>query len=61
MGYGAIPAKFNEYMELRDVILAIADDLYQGCVINEYDEMGTPEKRQWFERYCKMQPAGFEE
>ena len=61
VGYGAIPAKFNEYMELRDVILAIADDLYQGCVINEYDEMGTPEKRQWFERYCKMQPAGFEE
>ena len=60
VGYEAIPQKFKEHLELRDVILAIADDLHQGCVINEYDEMGTPEKRQWFERYCAMRPARFE-
>lgn len=60
VGYEAIPSKFKEHLELRDVILAIADDLHQGCIISEYDEMNTPEKRQWFERYCKMQPAGFE-
>lgn len=60
VGYDAIPAKFKEHLELRDVILAIADDLHQGCIISEDDEMDTPEKRQWYERYCKMQPAGIE-
>ena len=59
VGYKAIPQKFKEHIELHDVILSVADDLQQGCVINEYDEMGTPEKRQWFERYCAMRPAGF--
>jgi ADP-ribosylglycohydrolase len=59
VGYEAIPLKFKEHLELRDVILAIADDLHQACIINEYDEMETPEKRQWFERYCAMRPAGF--
>ena len=59
VGYEAIPQKFKVHLELYDVILSVADDLNQGCIINEYDEMGTPEKRQWFERYCKMQPAGF--
>jgi ADP-ribosylglycohydrolase len=59
VGYETIPLKFKEHLELRDVILAIADDLHQACIINEYVEMETPEKRQWFERYCKMLPAGF--
>jgi ADP-ribosylglycohydrolase len=59
VGYDAIPKKFKEHLELRDVILAIADDLHQACIINEYVEMEAPEKRQWFERYCKMLPAGF--
>ena len=58
MGYEAIPAKFIEHLELHDVILAIADDLHQGCIISEYDEMNTPEKRQWCDRYCKMKPTG---
>ncbi len=58
VGYDAIPQKFKEYLELHDVILSVADDLHQGCIISEYDKMGTPEKRQWDERYCKMQPAG---
>ena len=59
VGYEAIPQKFKEHLELHDVILSIADDLHQGCIISLYDEMKTPEKRQWFERYCKMRPAGF--
>ena len=58
VGYEAIPQMFKEHLELHDVILSIADDLYQGCVINEDDKMETPEKRQWHERYCKMQAAG---
>ena len=60
VGYDAIPDKFKKSLELHDVILAIADDLHQGCIISEDDEMDTPEKQKWYQRYCKMQPAGFE-
>lgn len=60
IGYDAIPDKFKEHLELREVILAIADDLHQGCIISEYDRMETPEKQQWYQRYCEMIPAGFE-
>ena len=59
VGYDAIPDKFKNNLELHDVILAIADDLHQGCIISEYDEVNTPEKLQWFSRYCEKQPAGF--
>ena len=61
VGYETIPAKFKEHLELHDVILAIADDLHQGCIISEYEQLDTPEKKQWYDRYCKMMPAGFEE
>lgn len=29
-----------------------------GCIISEYDPIDTPEKRQWYERYCEMKPVG---
>ena len=45
-------------LELSDIILALADDLYTGCIISEYDPIDTPEKRQWYERYCEMKPVG---
>lgn len=60
VGYDVIPDKYKKDLELHDVILAIADDLHQGCIISQDDEMDTPEKRQWYERYCLMQPAGFD-
>ena len=60
VGYDAIPNKFKKNLELHDVILAIADDLHQGCIISEYDDRNTPEKKQWEQRYCYMRPAGFE-
>ena len=60
VGYDAIPNKFKKNLELHDVIIAIADDLHQGCIISEYDERDTPKKMQWEQRYCDMQPAGFE-
>ena len=61
IGYDAIPAKFKEHLELHDVILAIADDLHQGCIISEMEERSTPEKRQWYDRYCEMRPTGIVE
>lgn len=45
-------------LELSEIILALADDLSTGCIISEYDPIDTPEKRQWYERYCEMKPAG---
>ncbi len=50
---------FEDTIELSEIILAIADDLYTGCIISEYDPIDTPEKQQWYERYCKMRPVGF--
>lgn len=50
--------KFEDTVELHNIILAIADDLYTGCIISEYDPIDTPEKKQWYARYCEMKPVG---
>lgn len=50
--------KFEDTIELHNIILAIADDLYTGCIISEYDPIDTPEKKQWYARYCEMKPVG---
>ena len=49
---------FEDTLELSEIILALADDLSTGCIISEYDPIDTPEKRQWYERYCEMKPVG---
>jgi hypothetical protein len=48
----------EQTLELSEIILALADDLSTGCIISEYDPIDTPQKQQWYERYCKMEPAG---
>ena len=50
--------KFEDTIELSNIILALADDLYSGCIISEYDPIDTPEKKQWEERYVFMRPVG---
>ena len=50
--------KLEDVLELSEIILALADDLSTGCIISEYDPIDTPEKRQWYERYCEIKPAG---
>ena len=37
LGYDAIPQKYKEHLELHDIIIEIADDLYNDCRISEYD------------------------
>ena len=49
---------FEQTLELSNLILALADDLFTSCIISECDPIDTPEKIQWYERYCEMQPAG---
>ena len=46
--------ELEQTLELSNIILTLADDLYTSCIINEYDPIDTPEKRQWYERYCEM-------
>lgn len=50
--------EFETTIELANIILALADDLYSGCIISEYDSIDTPEKKQWYARYCEMIPEG---
>lgn len=50
--------KLEDTLELSEIILALADDLSTGCIIRECVPIDTPEKRQWYERYCEMKPAG---
>ncbi len=66
-GYEAIRQKrmfcpdgkeLEDTIELSNIILALADDLYSGCIISEYDPIDTLSKKQWFNRYCKMMPVG---
>ena len=48
----------EQTLELSDIILTLADDLYTSCIISEYNPIDTPEKRQWYDRYCNMKPVG---
>ncbi len=52
LGRTAIPAHYTERLELLDVIEEMAQDLYTGCIISEYDLFDTPEKRLWYKKYC---------
>ena len=45
-------------LELSEIILTLADDLYHGCTINQFSKLDNAEDKQWFERYCEMKPAG---
>lgn len=50
--------QLEDTLELSEIIFAFADDLSTGCIISEYDPIDTPEKRQWYERYCEMKSVG---
>ena len=40
VGLSGIPRKYTENLELRDIIMEIADDLYNDCKISEYGDYG---------------------
>lgn len=52
--------ELEQTLELSNIILALADDLYTSCIIDEYSPIDTPEKRRWYERYCEMKPVGIQ-
>lgn len=52
LGYSAIGQKWKEQLELKEVILELADDLCYGCPLSEYSPMRNPV---WASKYleCK--------
>lgn len=55
LGYDAIPKKYKEHLELHDIIMEIADDLYNDCQINECD---TNRDEVWESKYIFATYAG---
>lgn len=51
LGAEKIPQKYVDTLELRDVILEIADDLYNDCKMTEYGDYYDPV---WVAKYIKM-------
>lgn len=53
LGREAIPARFTDRLELKDVLEEMAHDLWTGCIISEHDPIDTPEKKRWEQKYCQ--------
>ncbi len=51
-------SSLEDTLELSEIIIALADDLSTDCVVCKHDHIDTPEKRQWYDRYFMMKPAG---
>jgi len=50
-GYEAIDEKWKKDLELSDIILEMADDLYNGCKMSEYGSYRDPV---WISKYIRM-------
>ena len=51
LGLQAIPEKYLDKLELRDVILELADDLFNDCQMEEYGDYEDPI---WEAKYVRM-------
>ena len=58
LGMKAIPEKYTENLELKDVILEVADDLCNDCQIKEYGKHNDPV---WVRKYIEMSWRGKEQ
>ena len=50
--------ELEDTLELSNIVLALADDLYSGCVVSGHDSFDTHEKKQWRARYVEMRAEG---
>lgn len=53
--------KLTETLELSDIILAIADDLYATCINDPNNPITESENNRLIERYLKIKPYGIKE
>lgn len=56
VGYDGIPEKYKTNIELKEVILAIADDMRHGCNNDAYHQAETMDEKQWERRYILANP-----
>ena len=54
LGLSGIPAHFISKLELQDVILEIADDLYHDCCLDGYNPPERREEKIWFQKYVDL-------
>ena len=56
LGFEAIPSKFTDHLELKDIILEIADDLYYDCMPS--DSLNLVDQT-WLQKYvsCDYVPS----
>ena len=54
LGFEAIPQKYLDKLELKDIIIEIAEDLYRDCRITEYG----PGDNLWESKYIEMSYSG---
>ena len=54
LGFEAIPQKYLDKLELKDIIVEIAEDLYRDCRITEYG----PGDNLWESKYIEMSYSG---
>ena len=56
LGYSAIGEKWKKDLELREVILELADDVARGCPVDGYSDHNDPD---WMRKYAeKRRPRG---
>lgn len=51
LGLSQIPQKYIDDLELADVIMEIADDLYEGCQIDAYSDFNVRKNKEWLNKY----------
>ena len=57
IGYDAIPQRFKQELEMRNLIIDMADDIVKGCTISEDHAPTMPEEIRWEKRYVKIEPV----
>lgn len=58
LGLSQIPQKYIDNLELADVIMEIADDLYEDCQIDEYSDFNVQKNKDWLNKYVKASYKG---
>ena len=58
LGLSKIPEKYMEDLELKEVILELAEDLYEDCPISEYQPVTTQQQKNWMKKYVDITYPG---
>lgn len=54
LGLSGIPARFIYKLELQDIILELAADLYHDCCIDGYNPPETRAEKIWYQKYASL-------